>query len=257
MYVSAVGVALTEAGLEVEVYSAMDDAALDRMPENSEAKDAVTLESVAVAATLESSTLNDEASSESALVTSPVVELTPASEMMDEAALDTSDFTEETTLEMVSEVPVAEGCESVGDVPVTANVVPDSPVGSSPRPGLVVEPESVGFGKRPPSRPSLLELELLVTLAGVLDSSEFGKSPPKIPSFSSSLVVVLVSVDVPFAVLLTRGDPVPSGGAAEAAAELKMVEMPTMIGASRVLEEELAVAVKLAVVLLDVAGTIT
>lgn len=250
-------VALTEAGLEVELCSAMDAAALDKMPENSDAIDAVTLESVAVAATLDNSTLSDDASSSSALDASPVVELAPASEMMDEAALDTSDFTEDTTLEMVSVVPVADGRESVGDVPVTANVDP-VPVGfgSSPRSGLVVEPESVGFGRRPPTRPSLVVLVLLVTLVEALVSSEPGKSPANIPSSPSLLEVVLVASDVALAVVFTRGDPVPRGGTTEATAELsRMVEMPTMIGASRVLED---VVVELAAVrLLDVAGTIT
>ena len=192
------------------------------MPENSEAKEAVTLGSVAVAATLESSTLSDDASSESALVASPVVEFLPASEMYEDAALDIWDCTEDTTLEMVFAVPVAEARASV--------------FAGNPKVGRVVE-------------------VVLLIFAGVLDPSGLGRRPPKMPS---SLESASGEVEVALAEVLTRGGTVPRGVTTAATAEFdRIVSTPTMMGGSRVREDALAVVTLATSLLRDVAGTIT
>lgn len=106
----------------VVIFEASEEAALDKMPENSEAKEPETLESVAVATMLESSELKEDAISESAAEGFVVVEgadpvvLADASEITDEATLETSDATDETTL--LRSLVVAVGFEVIGAVPV-------------------------------------------------------------------------------------------------------------------------------------------
>lgn len=110
-------------GGAVEICEASDEAALDRIPENSEAKELETLESVAVATMLESSELRDDAMFDSAAEASVVVDgaepvvLAEASESTEDATLEISDATDETTLLKFSLV-LAVGLEVMGAVPV-------------------------------------------------------------------------------------------------------------------------------------------
>lgn len=164
MIVSAVPVvvALALEGV-VEICEASDEAALDRIPENSDANELETLESVAVATILESSELKDDAMSDNAAEASEVaagaypVVLAEASDSTEDATLETSEATDETTLLMFS-LEVAEAVEAVGAVPVPEYAV----VASAPSlvPVRVVLAEFVeGVGRTPPKRP--LELEVL------------------------------------------------------------------------------------------------
>lgn len=106
----------------VEIFVAREEAALDKMPENSDAKELDTLESVAVATILESSELREDAISESAAEASVVVEgadpvvLADASEITEEATLEISDATDETTL--LRSLVVVVGFGVIGAVPV-------------------------------------------------------------------------------------------------------------------------------------------
>lgn len=107
----------------VEIFEASEEAALDKIPENSEAKEPETFESVAVATMLESSELREDAISESAAEASVVVDgagpvvFADASEITEEATLEISDATDETTLLRFSLLVVV-GPEVIGAVPV-------------------------------------------------------------------------------------------------------------------------------------------
>lgn len=115
-------VALTLEGVVVVIFEASEEAALDKMPENSEAKELDTFESVAVATMLESSELSEDAISESAAEASVVVDgagpvvFADASEITEEATLEISDATDETTL--LRSLLVAVGLGVIGAVPV-------------------------------------------------------------------------------------------------------------------------------------------
>lgn len=187
---SAVVVALALGGV-VDIWVASDEAALDRIPENSEANELEILESVAVATMLESSELNDEAMSDSAADALPVAAgAAPVPVVLVEASettLEISDLTDETTLLRSSlEVPV--GLEVIGAVPVPEYELVAAALSLEPEP----EPEPVieRVGRIPPRRPSELEVGDDVEFCGEV------RSPPRRPSFDE-LEGFLLPVPVP------------------------------------------------------------